>query len=218
LLGNRKTVIVIPAYNEEKTIARTIDLIRETKIKADIIVVNDGSTDRTASIAKEKGCFVVNMPQNVGKAHAFLAGIKEALKLKPQAVITLDADMVRVPKKALRKMIALASKATRKRKIVMVVAPVYEPQLRLPIEKISGMRAFSTPALYRLLSSKFKSIPRGYGLEYFLEHFFEGKKILLSKRYAFEAMRAFRRRGVVSKQKEDRELTLKRIRKRMKRR
>lgn len=212
-----KAVVVIPAYNEEEVIGRTIDLIKATKLPLDIIVVNDGSTDRTASVAKEKGCIVVNLPKNVGKANAFLAGIKEALKLNPTAVVTLDADMVKVPKKSLKKMIALVSKATKRRKILMVVAPVYEPQISLPIYWISGIRAFSVPALYRLASSKFKSVPKGYGLERFLEEFFRKNRMILNKRYAFEAMRAHRKKGAVRIQMSDGQVTAERLRRRMKR-
>ncbi|MFA9614120.1 MAG: glycosyltransferase, partial [Deltaproteobacteria bacterium] len=51
----RKTLIIIPAYNEEGSIARVVRNIRKHVAAADILVVNDGSRDRTARKARESG-------------------------------------------------------------------------------------------------------------------------------------------------------------------
>ena len=77
-----RVVVVIPAFNEEKNIQRTIQLIHGTGINPRIIVVNDGSTDRTAEIARTNGCEVYSMDKNVGKSHAVFKGFKEAILIK----------------------------------------------------------------------------------------------------------------------------------------
>jgi glycosyltransferase involved in cell wall biosynthesis len=66
-----KPAIIIPAFNEEECIGRTIELVKATGIDARIIVVNDGSKDRTAGIAREKEVEVISLPKNFGKANAF---------------------------------------------------------------------------------------------------------------------------------------------------
>lgn len=54
-----KTLIIVPAYNEEKSIGRVIEEVRAHTPSADILVVNDGSQDSTSKIAKSKDVFVV---------------------------------------------------------------------------------------------------------------------------------------------------------------
>jgi glycosyltransferase involved in cell wall biosynthesis len=85
-----KTIAVIPAFNEKYTIQ---SVILETMRWVDqIIVVDDGSTDNTALIAKECGAIVVSHPRNMGVGAAFSTGIDKALSLGADIVVTLDAD------------------------------------------------------------------------------------------------------------------------------
>jgi len=83
--------IIIPAYNEEENIERTVSNIKEISYpkKKEIIVVNDGSTDRTYEIAKRiKGIKVLNK-KNGGKASALNFGLKHA---KGEIVVCIDSD------------------------------------------------------------------------------------------------------------------------------
>ena len=64
-MGNR-TLIAIPAWNEQGSIAEVIGKVREHRPDADILVVNDGSSDATAELAAEAGALVVSLPFNVG--------------------------------------------------------------------------------------------------------------------------------------------------------
>lgn len=85
--------VIIPAYNEEGAIANTVknvlDLGRRNEWNLEIIVVNDGSNDSTATIAKESGATVINHPTNGGYGLSIQDGI-EASKM-PLIAIT-DAD------------------------------------------------------------------------------------------------------------------------------
>jgi glycosyltransferase involved in cell wall biosynthesis len=63
----------------------------------DVIVVDDGSTDRTADLAKRSGAVVVRHHCNLGKGNALRTGFVEALKMNPVIVVTLDADGQHLP-------------------------------------------------------------------------------------------------------------------------
>lgn len=91
-----KCVVIIPALNEEKTIGQVIRAIPETlfdgRVKVDVIVINDGSTDRTAKIAEEQGAFVIQHKSPQGVGASFSAGVKEALIQKTDYAVNIDAD------------------------------------------------------------------------------------------------------------------------------
>ncbi len=126
-----KTVtIIIPAYNEEKTIAKTIESALSSKYpkdKLEIIVVSDGSTDKTYEIAKKyeaskKFKVKVYQKKNGGKASALNFGIAKA---KGEIIFTMDADSFIKPE-TVRRMVARFYK-----KEVMSVTPsmgVYKPK------------------------------------------------------------------------------------------
>jgi glycosyltransferase involved in cell wall biosynthesis len=85
-----KVVAVIPAYNEEKTIRK---VIKETKKFVDeVIVVDDGSTDKTKEIIREEKVKLITHKKNEGYGKSLIDGIKEAIKRKANYIITLDAD------------------------------------------------------------------------------------------------------------------------------
>lgn len=87
---NNKIVVVIPAYNEEKTIGRVLNNIPD--FVDNIIVVNDGSTDKTAEVAKEMGSIVLNHRKNIGVGASFHSGLRKALELSPDIMVNIDAD------------------------------------------------------------------------------------------------------------------------------
>jgi len=89
-------IITIPAYNEEKTISSVIDEIRENidqnKYNYKILVVNDGSKDKTAEIAKSKGAIVFSHKRNKGLAETFKTEMKKCLELGADVIVHTDAD------------------------------------------------------------------------------------------------------------------------------
>jgi len=90
-----KLVILIPAFNEEKSLGKVLEKIPR-KIKGidqiDVLVINDGSTDQTAAIARQNGAKVVTHPKNRGLGAAFKTGIDEALKMGADIIVNIDAD------------------------------------------------------------------------------------------------------------------------------
>jgi len=93
-------IIVIVAKNESKTIGGVIEKIQSLNLPYSykIIVVNDGSTDDTESIALERDAFVINHSYNLGIGGATKTGYVAARIFKPEIVITIDADGQHDPK------------------------------------------------------------------------------------------------------------------------
>lgn len=91
--------VIIPAYNEEKTIRQVLDNVQALPIEKQLIVVNDGSTDETYTILEEikSECeiTVVHHEQNRGKGYAIRSGIPF---VKGSSVVIQDADMELCPK------------------------------------------------------------------------------------------------------------------------
>lgn len=83
-------VIGLPAYNEEKNIAKVIlELQQITKI---IVVCDDGSTDLTTKIAEKMGAIVVSHPKNLGYGAAIRSIFLKAKELNADILVTFDAD------------------------------------------------------------------------------------------------------------------------------
>lgn len=87
-----KVLVIIPAYNEEKSIERVVDNLVENYPEYDYVVVNDGSRDNTAAICKTRGYRFINLPVNLGLAGAFQTGMKYAYEHDYDYAIQFDAD------------------------------------------------------------------------------------------------------------------------------
>lgn len=85
-----RTCVIIPAYNEEKTVQVLITSVK--RYVPDVLVISDGSTDRTEELAKEGGAVVISFENNLGKGKVLKDGFDYALKNNYDAVITMDAD------------------------------------------------------------------------------------------------------------------------------
>lgn len=85
--------VVIPAYNEAKTIASVLAAVKnsEPSIIGEVIVVSDGSTDETAEIARAAGVRVVELKENIGKGGAMMVGVEAA---NYEVILFLDADLI----------------------------------------------------------------------------------------------------------------------------
>jgi glycosyltransferase involved in cell wall biosynthesis len=88
----KDTLIIIPAFNEEKNIANVINNIFSNYKEADILVVNDGSTDTTAEILETKGVSVINHIFNMGIGVSFETGCKFALNNGYDYIVRMDGD------------------------------------------------------------------------------------------------------------------------------
>jgi glycosyltransferase involved in cell wall biosynthesis len=92
-----KLVIQIPAFNEEALLARALASITRQVAgfsQVQVLVIDDGSTDSTADVAREGGADrVVRLPAHRGLAAAFSAGLEEALAMGADVIVNFDADL-----------------------------------------------------------------------------------------------------------------------------
>lgn len=87
-----KIIVIIPAYNEEKTIAQVVKDLKGNKNITSILVVDDGSKDKTSERAKSAEAFVITKTTNQGKGSAIATGINYAIENNFDAAIFMDAD------------------------------------------------------------------------------------------------------------------------------
>jgi len=83
----KRITVIIPAYNEEETIGEVIRAL--SRFKCEILVVDDGSYDETAKVAKDAGAKVISHSKNKGYLEALRTGFKHATG---DIVVTMDAD------------------------------------------------------------------------------------------------------------------------------
>lgn len=114
-----KIVALICAHNEQSSIGPIIHSLREftqkrtgwkkilppRKIISRVIVVDDGSSDRTALTSRLWGASVVRLPVNKGKTTAFYHGVRAAAKLKPDILLMLDADLEDVTQRQIERLL-----------------------------------------------------------------------------------------------------------------
>jgi hypothetical protein len=86
-------LIIVPAYNEEKTIAKVIEDLRSIDLEMDILIINDGSSDATSLAARKTGqALVIDLPRNLGIGGAVQTGFKYASRNDYQVAIQFDGD------------------------------------------------------------------------------------------------------------------------------
>jgi glycosyltransferase involved in cell wall biosynthesis len=83
---------VVPAYNEAVTVAAVVEALRRHAPQFDVLVVDDGSTDQTAAIARRAGARVIRHPFNLGIGGAVQSGFTYALEHGYESMIQVDAD------------------------------------------------------------------------------------------------------------------------------
>jgi glycosyltransferase involved in cell wall biosynthesis len=82
----------MPAFNEARTVADVIGRVRRSVPDADIVVINDGSTDHTEAEAQQAGAVVLSLPFNLGIGGAVQTGLKYAHRQAYEVAVEVDAD------------------------------------------------------------------------------------------------------------------------------
>lgn len=100
--GKPRVAAIIPAFNEEKTVAEVVEAAKDCLLVSEVIVVDDGSADDTARRAEAAGAKVVRLPENKGKGRAMQAGSQAT---RADWLLFLDADLLGLTPDHLEKMI-----------------------------------------------------------------------------------------------------------------
>lgn len=87
-----KKIIIIPAYNEEANIERTVESIKKSAHDFDYVIINDCSTDNTRKICEERKFNIVNLPINLGIGGAVQTGYKYAYENGYDVAVQVDGD------------------------------------------------------------------------------------------------------------------------------
>lgn len=87
-----RVLVVVPALNEERSLPGVLQELTASCDGYDVLVVSDGSSDRTARVAREGGAEVLELPINLGVGGAMRAGFTYALEAGYDAVVQVDAD------------------------------------------------------------------------------------------------------------------------------
>ncbi|MBS3058103.1 MAG: glycosyltransferase family 2 protein [Candidatus Diapherotrites archaeon] len=178
-----KAIVVIPAYNEQEHIGNTVNFLKQElgNSIAEIVVVDDGSTDKTAELAGESGARVLRMGKNFGKADAFLAGLEYARRQRAEFVVNLDADILGFP--SMTPVKEMLKPLVENPRLQMVVSKMLE-QGKTATHHFSGNRAFRMAAFapYFKGNKKWVSLLKGtgFGLEKALDYLIPAKRAFFS--------------------------------------
>lgn len=89
-MNSSRVAAIVPAFNEEMTIANVVAVLKSSPLVNEVIVVSDGSLDRTAEAAREAGAIVYDLKTNGGKGNAMLHGLAHT---DAPIVLFCDADL-----------------------------------------------------------------------------------------------------------------------------
>jgi glycosyltransferase involved in cell wall biosynthesis len=87
-----RRIAIVPAFNEEACIGGVIDEIREFDPELDVVVIDDGSIDRTAEVARERGAHVLRLPFNLGIGGSVQTGFRYAAENGYKLAVRVDGD------------------------------------------------------------------------------------------------------------------------------
>jgi glycosyltransferase involved in cell wall biosynthesis len=91
-LATVKRIAIVPAFNEERNVGRVLDELRAIDPGLAVVVVSDGSTDRTAEVASARGAYVIRLPFNLGIGGAVQTGFRYAWEEGYELAVRLDGD------------------------------------------------------------------------------------------------------------------------------
>lgn len=87
-----RVLVIVPAWNEARNVGHTVAEVRQASPSYDVVVVDDGSADDTADVAREAGATVISLPFNLGVGGAMRTGFTYAHRHGYRRVIQVDAD------------------------------------------------------------------------------------------------------------------------------
>lgn len=167
MVKEEKIAAIVPAYNEEATIGNVLKVLLASPELDEVIVVDDGSTDKTAQISREMGVKVISLAKNQGKGQAMREGVKAT---QAEIIVFLDADLIGLSLEH----ISLLVQPVLKNEVAMTVGlrrhrtKIRELSVRIdPLLALSGIRAIKR-FIFENLPPK---LTKGFAIETALNHY-----------------------------------------------
>jgi len=141
------TYIIIPAKNEATRIGQVLHSLKDLGYQ-NVVVIDDGSTDNTAEVAKGFGAFVIQHPINMGPGAATQTGISYSLDQGAEYLVTIDADTQHFPKDIQRMLDTIIEK-----NVEVVIGSRFLEQNNIPLtrifyNKIANVVSFMATGIY----------------------------------------------------------------------
>lgn len=165
-MNEKKVLAIVPAYNEEHNIEDVVTGLKSCGVPLDVVVINDGSSDKTTEVAQNAGAVVVTLPCNLGIGGAVQTGLIYARDKDYDVAIQVDGDGQHKPEEihiildpVLKGETDVAigsrflgkkgfkSSATRRLGISIFRAAIYIATRQLITDNTSGFRAFNKQAI-----------------------------------------------------------------------
>lgn len=168
----KKILVIIPAFNEQQNLPTVIKGLLQFP-GVDIVVVNDGSTDNTAEVAKQAGANVINLPFNLGIGGAVQTGYLFAHKNNYDVAVQVDADGQHNPDDLMKIVTPVINGES---DLVVGSRYVESTEYKTPMARKMGMLIFSTVVslvtgqLLKDTTSGYRAVSKGV-IEYFAEHY-----------------------------------------------
>lgn len=159
-MSKHSVTAIVPAYNEEKTVATILEVILTSRLVDELICINDGSTDNTLEVISKfkPKVEIINVPENRGKGHAMAEGI---LKAKGDILLFLDADFTNLEMKHIEVLLTPILEENYRAVLgILEVKPIYKI-----FSHLTGQRAYYKSDLLPHLEYISKS---KYGAETYL--------------------------------------------------
>lgn len=174
-----KIIAVIPAYNEENQVAGVLSAVTKVDLIDKVILVNDGSTDKTTKVAERFPVVLIDHKINHGKGCALQSGINLAVKDKVDIFVFLDADLIDLKPIHIKNLI---EPLLFNNLLLMTIGLLTRSDNKSTTPEFSGQRSLRKEFLNRLDLSKF-----GFGVEVALTN--RLKKIAKKQNVKEEALR-----------------------------
>lgn len=159
---SRSLTVIIPVFNEERTVSSVIEIIRSWGKAEEIVVVNDGSTDRTLAAVKQftGSIRIISYRKNRGKSYAMAKGIEQS---RGEIIMFMDGDVVGLTHRDLDAMTAPVAEGNAD--MVLGAARFWSAGKFEPFNDITGERVI----LRKNIENRLQEIkPLGYGIELYL--------------------------------------------------
>lgn len=155
-----KASVVIPAYNEEPRVGQVVEVAVSSSLVGEVIVVSDGSSDKTAEVAIRHGARVVELCCNSGKSDAILTGVKLS---HYDTVLLLDADLTDFNKEHIDRMLFPVIEGSADTTLGIFMGGRFNTDLAQWLTPfLSGQRAINKSVI---LEFKDKLSHKGYAIE-----------------------------------------------------